>query len=87
MPDAAHVLPKEGTQDYNKLLRELYFTKHTEFANADSENYGKWQCRVCLTPTLIKQQKGSGLSALVRHVTSKHTDYREVVLSDVTILQ
>jgi len=70
-------LPPDNSEEYNKLLRDYYFLKHAEF-DERGENCGKWKCKVCVTDVLIQQKKGSGLSSLVRHVKSKHTDHRTV---------
>ena len=70
--------PADGTEEYNKLLRTCYFIKHDEFEVADSENFGKWKCNVCIQDVLILQKAGTGLSSLVRHIKSKHSDHRTV---------
>jgi len=78
MQNAAVDFPADGTEEYNKLLRDCYFVKHDEFADVDSENCGRWKCKKCILDILILQKKGTGLSSLVRHVKSKHTDHRTV---------
>ena len=51
------VLPKDGTEEYNKLLRTCYFIKHDEFEVAESENFGKWKCNVCINDVYIFQNR------------------------------
>ena len=75
---AGVAFPADGTGEYNRLLRDCYFTKHADFAVEDSESFGKWKCNVCLQGVFIQQKPGTGLSSLVRHVKSKHTEHRIV---------
>lgn len=70
--------PAEDTEQYNKLIRACYFIKHADFEVAESENFGKWKCNVCLQDVFILQKAGTGLTSLVRHVKSKHLDHRSV---------
>jgi hypothetical protein len=68
------ILPDESSKEYNQLLRDVYFVKSNDF-----ELSGRHLCHFCSPQVFIKQQSGSGLSALVRHVKAHHEDHREVM--------